>query len=87
MDGLFKTNWEWMTENMGGIIFDGGDTIPLLDKLHPQVRQEEKAGVQYGFDFRIGVDIFCLWDSCCRSSFDYHNSYAQKEKQRQTDYL
>ena len=69
-----------MTENMDGTIFNSDHTSLLLDKLHPQVRQEEKAGVQYGFDFRIGVDIFCLWDSCCRSSFDYHNSYAQKEK-------
>ncbi len=76
-----------MTENMDGTIFNSDHTSLLLDKLHPQVRQEEKAGVQYGFDFRIGVDIFCLWDSCCRSSFDYHNSYAQKEKQRKTDYL
>lgn len=76
-----------MIENMDGTIFNSDHTSLLLDKLHPQVRQEEKAGVQYGFDFRIGVDIFCLWDSCCKSSFDYHNSYAQKEKQRKTDYL
>lgn len=76
-----------MTENMDGTIFNSDHTSLLLDELHPQVGQKEKAGVQYGFDFRIGIDIFCLWDSCCRSSFDYHNSHAQKENQRQTDYL